>query len=293
MVQALASSPSDGVSLSQSFTASVSYQQGAGGQQRLDASVALVENLTTPSGSATDAFTIDLSAESKAPKALQDLQKAVDTLKQGAAEAAAFQKAAAAKQLEDAIKQLQLLKLLGDPAKGAKEAARLAKQIGNAATAYAGANPAGGSATGTLLASNQQASDARAAGAEQAVATAAGLATAPADPSAAPGSAAASSGDAAATTAAVAAVASSPADAAVLATLVSSPGDFFAAAEAALGEIQKYLSKVLVELRASPNKADRDEAKRAGDTFDKAVGDTLAAAQASGIAAAGPVNLYA
>jgi hypothetical protein len=66
-------------------------------------------------------------------------QKALATIEQSNAQARAFPKQLAAQQLDHAVKELTILKLLGSGPKAVKEAGKIAKEIGDAAKAYGGA----------------------------------------------------------------------------------------------------------------------------------------------------------
>jgi hypothetical protein len=99
------------------------------------------------------AVAIDLSQAGAAPsRTLQDLQSAIALLKQADEQSRDVQKRAAAQQLALAVKELALLKLLGNGLSGAREAVRLARRIAAAVQDYAAAGCGGAVASVASLA---------------------------------------------------------------------------------------------------------------------------------------------
>jgi hypothetical protein len=219
----------------------------------------------------------------------QDGLNAIATLKQSAQQAHDFNKSAAGTKLALAIKELALLKLLGNGIAGAREAVKLAKEVADAVSLYATGS---GGDTGTFsdiaTASDTPAASAPAGSAGAGVTGAAGdttidpgeTATAVAAPVDAPAVQDAGAGADPATatsgTPATGIAATPPASLPTAATTQQDP--FYALANAVLAELKKYLKKVLPPLQNSPDPKVKAEARRLGRDFDKAV-DTIQEAE--------------
>ncbi len=216
------------------------------------------------------AVTLDLSVTSpNAPQAIQDTLKVVNQIKQQNIDAKVNNpKAEARKKLDLAVKQLALLKILQPGLKSAREAAKIAKTVSDAAKEYAAAERAAAAIDPSDL-PTAPTSDAAAgpAGSSQSDISAAQIPPQGADPAQkgadAPGSSAGSSAESGAT--------ASPSPL---------PEDsFFKTANGILGELKKYLRKTLPALLASQDRKIREEAAKIRDAFNKSVNDTADAEQ--------------
>ncbi|HVJ53157.1 MAG TPA: hypothetical protein VM689_11875 [Aliidongia sp.] len=228
-------------------------------------------------------------------------QQALDKIKQGNDQAKAFPKKLAVQQLDQAVKELSFLKLLGSGKKAATEAARIAKEIATAVKNYSSAGSGDTAAAETSTETTVTESSASAVSASGAAAPGtAAASTAPAGTAAAtPGDTAAAAGttngSAAAgtqtgsttesttttqtttTTQSVAALGtaaggSGAATGTGAASGAQSSDDtlFYNIATAALGEINKFLKKNLISLETSPDQKTREAGKKAKEEFDKA-----------------------
>lgn len=123
-----------GVSIGESLTL-----RSSRGTSALSATVSVDVSVAQAGGGPFGAaYTLAGGTQTAAGEREQDGLKALATLKQSEQESKDFDKKAAAEQLDLAVKELALLKLLSG-APGASEAVRLAKQIAAAVQDYAGA----------------------------------------------------------------------------------------------------------------------------------------------------------
>jgi hypothetical protein len=93
------------------------------------------------------AVVVDLSVTDSQSASLEDLRQAIGALRQEQQQSRQFQKSAAARKLDEAIRELGLLKLFGSGLAAAKQAVQISKQIASAVQDYAAAVNGGGSAT--------------------------------------------------------------------------------------------------------------------------------------------------
>ena len=162
----------------------------------------------------------------------QDGEKVLATLQQSQQSVREQNKEEAAAKLDEAVKELSLLKILGNTVDGAREAVKLAKQIADAVKEYAAAGGSSSANTVSAIAADLSQS-------------------------------AGTIGDTGTTSA------SAPAASNKLATAQQDP--FYAIAGAALAALQKYLKKTLPALQESSDPRTRAEARKLAREFNKAV----------------------
>lgn len=230
-------------------TLAAQLSQGGSRQTLTASSYSESVTISIGQGSSTNASSLTSGA---LQAQTQSGQQALATVEQTATEARDFLKNDAKKKLAQAEAELKLLKLLGNSAAGAKEAAQIAREIADAATQYAeGGGAADAAATGTSsTGADATAASAPAASSQNAAAQGAAGQSATAPTNAAAGSAAAGT-------------------AAALTPAQQDP--FYQSVEAALAELKKYLQKTLPALETSSDKKTRKTAKEVAESFDQSL----------------------
>lgn len=212
---------------------------------------AVVAGPATPSAASTRVFGVSVSvsvsiaaaSQTDATSQTQEGSQVLATLQQTQQALRDQNKKDAAAKLDEAVKELSLLKLLGTTIEGAREAVKLAKQVAAAVTEYsaAGGTP---SASATAAAAGLSSTDQATSGT--------------------------SNGATASTTNATANTASAQQD------------PFYTIAAAVLTALRKFLKKTLADLQNSSDPTIRAEARKLGRAFDKVLSSLDAASTTSG-----------